>query len=217
MTNKITQFLNTIIPTISEKASKLVDVSLLIEKSWFFLNDFSTDTKVIYLFSHDNELLISKNGVVSIGKWKSVVHSTSSLLLTIDSNIIFYNIIFLNFEYLILQQDGTSKYLFFAKQEKYSFCDNIDSFNLVIENYIKDIKLFLNSHNSTRFNLPEMNIERTKKNEPNPEIKAQKVIFQPEKTPPPKRRNRQRKGRGQLFHTKRMGNGAISMKRILLS
>jgi hypothetical protein len=186
MTNKMIQFLSTLIPTISEKANKIVDAAMLTDKSWFFLNDFSTDSKIIYIFNSENELLVSKNGVVSIGKWKSIVHSTNSILVTVDSEMIFYNIIFLNFEYLILQQDGTSKHLFFAKQEKYSFNESIDSFNSFIENYVENIKHFLNSNYKQNIYLPELKNQSIKEKKTETVIKAKEEPILPKKEVPKK-------------------------------
>lgn len=150
---KKADFLKTIIPKINSLANSIVDISLIKDKSWFLVNEYKAGEKLIYLFKSNFDLLIVKNGHISKGKWESVVHSTNSLIIEHESSALFYNILFISIEYLILQQDGTNEYLFFVKQDKYDFSQDHKLLEDFLDNYIQHLKYQINIDNKSSDNL----------------------------------------------------------------
>ena len=141
-------FLTTLVSKLISTSSQVIDSTLLGNNSWFLLNDYSEGNKIIYLFKSNNELLIIRYGLIQKGTWESVVHSTNSIILETATQAIFFNILYLSHEYLILQQDGTDLLLGLAKQEKYRSQLDSKTFGELSELYISDLKAELNSRNT---------------------------------------------------------------------
>lgn len=175
-------FLSSLAAKLISKSDQLVDSALLGNNSWFLLNDYSEGNKIIYLFKSNNELLIIRNGIIQKGKWESVVHSTNSIILETSAQAIFFNILYLSREYLILQQDGTDLLLGLAKQEKYKGQLDSKTFGELSEIYISDLKNELNARN-TKVNfsqIPTLSVNSDRRGNPGIPDRVLKYTFHTE-------------------------------------
>jgi hypothetical protein len=62
-------FISDIIPRIQKFSQKLDNLTLLTNQHWVVIDDID-NTKNVYIFRHNNELLISQNGKVEKAKWE---------------------------------------------------------------------------------------------------------------------------------------------------
>jgi hypothetical protein len=60
-----------IIPRLSNYSKRLDNLTLLADQHWVALNMISHE-KCVYIFRRNNELLVSKNGLVERGKWEFI-------------------------------------------------------------------------------------------------------------------------------------------------
>jgi hypothetical protein len=140
------EFLTSFVNKIRNHQKQLVDFSLLTDKSWFLVSKDISFDKVAYIFRSGNQLLISKNGDVTIAAWSIINHATQSILIEKPDTKVLYNIIVLSNEYLVLQKDGVQLFEVFVKQEKYDKFPKAD-FKFIESAIMSEIKEFLNAKN----------------------------------------------------------------------
>ena len=68
-------YLLDIIPRIQRFSKKLDDTTLLENKHWVVIDEIS-NSKVVYIFRNNNQLLISRNGVIEKAKWEYIGHES---------------------------------------------------------------------------------------------------------------------------------------------
>ncbi len=77
-------FLSDLIPKIQRYSKHLDDLTLLTNQHWVVIDEVK-NSKLVYIFRGNNELLISKDGKVEKGKWEILLNN-SILLETNDGN-----------------------------------------------------------------------------------------------------------------------------------
>ena len=62
-------YISDIIPKLQRFSSKLDNLTMFINKHWVVIDELE-NSKTVYIFRINNELLISKNGKVEKAKWE---------------------------------------------------------------------------------------------------------------------------------------------------
>lgn len=104
------------ITKVKKIAEQNISKSYITNYNWLLIND--SDENIIYTFRNNNELLITKNGIVEKGTYELIVDN-NSILITRNDIIKHYNIINQKNDFLTIQLLSTDKILIFANQTKY--------------------------------------------------------------------------------------------------
>src|SRR5690606_22744832 len=96
-------FISNIIPKINEYSKKLNVLTNFVDKYWILLNE-EDNTKLVYIFRGNNELLISLNGIVNKGKWEYL--GKDSLLIEKENQTFLFRHGFLDDNIFVLKVDG---------------------------------------------------------------------------------------------------------------
>ena len=113
----IKTFISDIIPRIQRFSQKLDNLTLLINQHWVVIDD-SSDTKHVYIFRDNNELLISQNGRVEKAKWEYLGHDT--LLIDRKDESLLLRHGFFDENILALKTDGKEEYALMVNETKLS-------------------------------------------------------------------------------------------------
>lgn len=124
-------FFSDIIPKLQRFSVKLDNSTLLTNQHWVVLDDI-LDSKVVYIFRSNNDLLISNNGKVQKAKWE-YLGNNSLLIETNDQNYLFKHGFF-DENILALKVDSKQEYAFLVNENK--FAGEINSLDGVNE-YLK--------------------------------------------------------------------------------
>ena len=129
-------FLANIIPSIAKYSQKLDDLTKLTNQHWVSLGDIN-QTKRVYIFRGNKQLLISENGRVEKGKWDYL--GNQSLLLDTKDESYLLKHGFFDENVIALKLDSTNSYAFFVNETKYDGeLNNITDVILFLENkYLK--------------------------------------------------------------------------------
>jgi hypothetical protein len=114
--------------------NRLLDAeAVLYDKSWEVFND--SGDKEVFIFRRNNELLISKKGIVQKGKWE--VLSANTLLIDFDNASYLFNSAFVDNKLIALKLDGTEECMIMidSQLKKQLMMDSIES----VENYLESI------------------------------------------------------------------------------
>lgn len=123
------EYINSLLPRIKQFSDSLDKKSILIEQPWVMIDNQGDFEKLI--FKSNNELIMSLNGIVTIGRWE-YLPSAKSLLIDRTTNKVLLNQVFVEKALLVLKYDGFSdKYFILANQ-------NIIP-DLNVEDYLKSI------------------------------------------------------------------------------
>ena len=79
-------FIADIIPRLQQYSQKLDNLTLLTNQHWVVVDEI-VNSKTVYIFRSNNELLISKNGKVEKAKWEYL--GNNALLLDLKEKILF--------------------------------------------------------------------------------------------------------------------------------
>jgi hypothetical protein len=133
-----------IIPKIQRFSQQLGDLTKLTNQHWVSLGDIS-QTKRVFIFRANNQLLISENGIVEKGAWEYL--GNQSLLIETKQESYLLKHGFFDQNVIALKLDSTDSYAFFVNETKYhSELNNIKDILKFLEN-----KYLLNNTNSTGF------------------------------------------------------------------
>lgn len=150
-----TYLLNSI-QRVKEYSIKLDAQSILYGKKWEVFND--TGEKEVFFFKPNNELVISRNGLVQKGKWDLL--SITSILIDIDNKSYLFNAAFVDNKILALQLDGRNEYIILIESEtnKQFFLDTINK----VEKYLVNeyIKPSPKVDNKNQVTTPKVEIEK---------------------------------------------------------
>lgn len=108
------EYINSLLPRIKQFSDSLDKKSILIEQPWVIIDDKGNFEKLI--FKKNQELIMSLNGIVSIGRWEYLA-SAKSLLIDRNTNKILLNQEFVEKGLLILKYDGFSNKYFLLANE----------------------------------------------------------------------------------------------------
>lgn len=109
-------FIADIIPRIQKFSEKLDNLTLLTNQHWVVVDEIA-NSKTLYIFRQNNELLISKNGKVEKGKWEYLGNST--LLIDIKEDSYLFRHGFFDENVLALKIDGREEYALLVNESRY--------------------------------------------------------------------------------------------------
>ncbi|MBJ6119637.1 hypothetical protein JAO76_15610 [Pontibacter sp. BT310] len=109
-------FISDIIPKIQRYSQKLDNLTLLTNQHWVIIDD-STNSKHVYIFRTNNELLISQNGRIEKAKWEYL--SQDSLLIDRKEESYLFRHGFFDENILALKVDGRPEYAFMVNESRY--------------------------------------------------------------------------------------------------
>lgn len=124
----MTTYLTDIIPRIQRFSKTLDDLTILTNQPWVCV-DHVADTKTIYVFRSNNELLISTSGEVDKATWQYL--QNNSLLIDRNAESLLFRHVFVDETILALKMDNNNKYAVFVNENKSS--DNLNSIENVVQ------------------------------------------------------------------------------------
>src|SRR5664279_2301059 len=110
-------FIADIIPRIQKYSQKLDNLTLLTNQHWV-VGDEIANSKTVYIFRSNNELLISKNGEVEKAKWEYL--GNNSLLLDLKDKSYLFRHGFFDENVLALKVDGREEYALMVNETRFN-------------------------------------------------------------------------------------------------
>ena len=123
------EYIKSIVPRLKRFSESLDKKSILVDQPWVIIDDKGNFEKLI--FKKNQELIMSKNSEVTVGKWE-YLPSAKSLLIDRIRDKVLLNQVFIDKGILVLKHDGFSDNYFLLANE------NIIP-DLNIESYLKQI------------------------------------------------------------------------------
>lgn len=105
-----------IIPQIQRFSQKLDNLTLLINQHWVIINEI-TESKTVYIFRTNNDLLIVINGKVTKARWEYI--GNNSILIDNKSDSYLFKHGFFDENILALKIDSKDEYAFLVNENKY--------------------------------------------------------------------------------------------------
>lgn len=105
-----------IIPKIQRFSQKLDDLTKLTNQHWVSIGDIG-QSKRVYIFRTNNQLLISDNGIVEKGTWEYL--GNQSLLMDTSEGCYLLKHGFFDQNVIALKLDSTNNYAFFVNETKF--------------------------------------------------------------------------------------------------
>lgn len=121
-------FIADIIPKLQKYSQKLDNLTLLTNQHWVVVDEIA-NSKTVYIFRSNNELLISKNGEVEKAKWEYL--GNNSLLLDLKDKSFLFRHGFFDENVLALKIDGKEEYAFLANETR--FDKELNSYDRILE------------------------------------------------------------------------------------
>jgi hypothetical protein len=138
-------FTLSILNQILSFSKNLENTSILTDNQWVLYNEKNNDTKTIYIFRSNNQLLISINGKISKEKWEFIGDNT--LILDIGEESYLFRNGFIDDEILALKQDSYENYAIFINgSNKKIQLKTLKELELYLENKYLKIKNFFNKN-----------------------------------------------------------------------
>lgn len=110
-------FIADIIPKLQKFSQKLDNLTLLTNQHWVVVDEIA-NSKTVYIFRSNNELLISKNGEVEKAKWEYLGNNSLLLDLKKDKSYLFRHGFF-DENVLALKIDGKEEYALMVNETRY--------------------------------------------------------------------------------------------------
>jgi hypothetical protein len=110
-------YLAEIIPRIKRYSERLDNLTLLTNRHWVVINELQ-NSKFVYIFRDNNELIISQNGKVEKGKWEYL--GNDSLLIESKNDTYLFRHGFFDSNILALKVDGSEEYAFLVNENNYA-------------------------------------------------------------------------------------------------
>lgn len=121
-------YISDIIPKIQKYSQKLDNLTLLTNQHWVVIDEIE-NSKNVYIFRSNNDLLISQNGKVEKAKWEYLGHNT--LLIDKQNDSYLFKHGFFDENILALKIDSKNEYAFLINESKYD--GEINSLEKVID------------------------------------------------------------------------------------
>lgn len=109
-------FIADIIPKIRRYSQKLDNITLLTNQHWVVIDELR-NSKFVYIFRSNSELLISQNGKVEKGKWEYL--GNNSLLIERKGESYLFRHGFFDSNVLALKVDGLDEYAFLVNENNH--------------------------------------------------------------------------------------------------
>ena len=142
-------YISEIIPKIQRFSEKLDNLSLLTNQHWVVIDEIEK-TKNVYIFRHNNELLISQNGIVEKAKWEYL--GNNSLLIDKKSSSYLFKQGFFDKNILALKIDSKNEYAFLVNETKYN--NEINTLKDVL-NFLENKYLIQQNKNNIKIDVKE--------------------------------------------------------------
>lgn len=132
-------YITDIIPRIQRFSNSLDNTTLLTNQHWVILDDL-INTKVVYIFRKNGELLISTNGLINKTKWEFL--GQNSILINLKDKSYLLKHGFFDENILALKIDGKNEYAILINETKYGKdLNSIESVERFLrENYVLNSK-----------------------------------------------------------------------------
>lgn len=121
-------FFSDIIPKIQRFSQKLDNLTMLTNQHWVVIDEIE-NSKNVYIFRQNNELLISQNGKVEKAKWEYLGHN--ALLIDRKDESYLFKHGFFDENILALKIDSKNEYAFLVNESK--FDKELNSLNSIVE------------------------------------------------------------------------------------
>lgn len=121
-------FISDIIPKIRRFSKKLDKLTLLTNQHWVVLDNIS-ETKNVYIFRDNNQLLIAQNGKVEKAKWEFL--GNDSLLIDRENDSYLFKNGFYDENILALKVDSKEEYAILVNESKYD--KELNSYENIID------------------------------------------------------------------------------------
>lgn len=105
-----------IIPKLQRFSQKLDNLTLLTNQHWVVLDEL-TNSKVVFIFRSNGELLVSRDGKVEKGKWEHL--GNNSILIDQKDASYLFKQGFFDENVLALKVDSKDEYAFLINENKY--------------------------------------------------------------------------------------------------
>lgn len=105
-----------IIPKIQRFSRKLDDTSNLLGHHWVLFDDSLNETKTVFIFRAQNELIIAKNGIIEKARWDYL--GNDSIILETQENSFLMKHGFLDEKILALKRDSFNDFSIFINESK---------------------------------------------------------------------------------------------------
>jgi|SRR5690554_2225375 len=146
-------YLTDIIPKIKRYSEKLDNLTLLMNQHWVVIDELQ-NSKFVYIFRNNFELLISQNGKVEKGKWEYL--GNNSLLIERKDVSYLFRHGFFDSNILALKVDGKNEYTFLINENNYN--NDLNSIDKVL-NFLETKYLRIIPLNQMRKNnIPEIEL-----------------------------------------------------------
>jgi hypothetical protein len=109
-------FISEIIPKLQRFSQRLDDLTILTNQHWVVVDEIM-NTKNIYIFRTNGELLISQSGKVQKAKWEYL--GNDSLLIDKSDESFLFKHGFIDSNILALKVDSRNEYAFLVNENKY--------------------------------------------------------------------------------------------------
>lgn len=109
-------FITDIFPKIQRFSKKLDQLTLLTNQNWVSLSDI-VDSKTVFIFRQNNQILFSEDGKVEKGNWEYL--GNQSILLEKQAQSFLLKHAFLDDNILALKLDSSNEYAVFINETKY--------------------------------------------------------------------------------------------------
>lgn len=117
-----------IIPKIKKYSQKLDDLTKLTNQHWVVLNELE-NSKTVYIFRNNGELLIAIDGKVNKAKWEYL--GSESILIDLQEDSYLFRHGFLDENILALKIDSKEEYAFLVNESRYQ--GELNSLNAVFD------------------------------------------------------------------------------------
>ncbi len=121
-------YFSDIIPKIQNFSQKLDNLTLLTNQHWVAIDGIN-DTKTVYIFRQNSDLLISLNGIVEKAKWEYL--GNNSILIDRKNESYLFKHGFFDENILALKIDSRNEYAFLVNETRYD--KELNSMESIIE------------------------------------------------------------------------------------
>jgi len=121
-------YLADIIPKIKKYSEKLDNLTLLTNQHWVVIDELK-NSKLVYIFRSNNQLLISQNGKIEKGKWEYL--GNNSLLIEKKEESYLFRHGFFDSNILALKIDGKNEFVFLVNENNHG--GDLNSIEKVID------------------------------------------------------------------------------------
>ena len=158
-------FISAVLPDIKEYTETLSRKAIFVNQPWVIISNDGRMEKLI--FKKNNELVMSQNGKVEVGKWE-YLSVANSLLIDRNKDKILLNQEFVDEAIMIMSYDGNADKFFVLANE--NIIPDLD-----VERYLRN--LFYNKNNVTIIQTKDNKRYEIARRGQDPEIRIGDIVF----------------------------------------